>query len=302
MEGNQETQKLLKRVTRLEERVRSQEQMLKMTSLHLSEANRRLTDNIKTAQRVQESLMPSNKVLEDVFPGAFVLDIPRDKLSGDILWVRQIKGVRYAAVIDCTGHGVTGAMISVLAVSLLNQILSNTIGKLSPANILNELNNFFKRETQRAENRTQIRDGMDLALIAYNKEERRLDFAGARRPLYILRDQKIIPIKGSRVSLGEPYCPKMNNKIQNQTLKIEKGDWLYLFSDGYPDQFGSPSDCKMVSWRFRNLLINNQHTYGEGSKQKQGLQDYFEQWKGVRPQTDDVLVMGIPFTNSADLP
>ncbi|MEM6297840.1 MAG: SpoIIE family protein phosphatase [Bacteroidota bacterium] len=299
--GNQDVKELLDKIVYLEEKMDAQEDMLKMTSRHLKnnqkrlkKVNKHLGDSINSARRIQDSLMPSDNVLNAIFPGSFALHIPKDELSGDIFWVRHFGNTRYAAAIDCTGHGVPGAMLSVLAISLLNQIFASNIGQLSPAHILTELNMLLRQQTQSMENRTQIRDGMDVALIAYHPKERKLEFAGAKRPLYVLRDNKIIEVKGSRISLGEVRTRGKQVKIENHSLTTELGDWAYIFSDGYHDQFGGPNNYKMMRRRFRYLLAGNQRAYEGGNAQKQGLHDYFNDWKDGRTQTDDVLVMGIP--------
>ncbi len=298
---NENVKELLAKIVYLEEKMEAQEDMLKMTSRHLKnnqqrvkKINKHLEDSIHSARRIQNSLMPSDSVLNAIFPGSFALHIPKDELSGDIFWVRRFGNVRYAAAIDCTGHGVAGAMLSVLAISLLNQIFASNIGKLTPAQVLTQLNFLLRQQTQSRENRTQIRDGMDVAMIAYHPKEEKLEFAGAKRPLYLVRDGKVLEVKGSRVSLGESRTHGKQVEIENHSLTTELGDWVYIFSDGYPDQFGGPNNYKMMRRRFRYLLAGNQRAYDGSNNQKKGLLDYFNDWKDGRIQTDDVLVMGIP--------
>ena len=291
------------RIAYLEEKLAAQSEMLSMTSDYmkktqreLTAANKHLKDSIHSARRIQDALVPSEERLQRVFPGAFVLYLPKDELSGDIFWVRNIQGRRMAAAIDCTGHGVPGAMLTVLVISLLNQIVSQNIGVLSPAQILEELHRLLSAHTHNYSSRRQVRDGLDLALITWDKESQTVEYAGAKRPLYLLRNKKMTTYKGTRISIGDDkMSTKSATQIENHKIPVQSGDWIYLCSDGYHDQFGGPDNFKMMQRRFRYLLAGNAETYRSGDQQQRGLLEYFYDWKDGHPQIDDVLVLGIPF-------
>lgn len=294
---------LEEKVAYLEEKLEAQSQMLSMTSTYMQQiqdellaANKHLNDSIQSARRIQEALIPSEDRLERVFPGSFVLYLPKDKLSGDVFWVYRLEGRKMAAAIDCTGHGVPGAMLTVLTISILNQIMANSIGAVSPAYILSELNRLLGEHTQNYRSRRQVRDGLDMALIAYDENKRTLEYAGAKRPLYLLREGQIKTYKPARISLGDAKMSLEGDKeIKNHEIEVQSGDWIYMSSDGYHDQFGGPDNFKMMQKRFRYLLKGVHEAYENGKAQQKALFDYFYDWKGDKTQIDDVLVLGIPF-------
>ncbi|MGF1534226.1 MAG: PP2C family protein-serine/threonine phosphatase [Bernardetiaceae bacterium] len=291
------------RIAYLEEKLEAQQLMLEITSDYmkkaradLQKANKHLTDSIHAAKRIQETLIPSDERLQEVFPGAFSLYLPKDELSGDMFWVSRVGDHRLAAAIDCAGHGVSGAMLTVLVVTLLNQIMASNIGMVEPALILDQLNRMLSQHTHNEQSRRQIRDGADIALIAYHPPSHTLQYAGAKRPLYLLRQGVVECIKPTRLSMGDFSDYDERTTLKNHVIPLQANDWVYLCSDGYHDQFGGPQQFKLMQRRFRHLLAGMAQSYPNGKDQCDGLLKYFQDWKAGRTQIDDVLVMGIPFS------
>jgi len=226
-----------------------------------------------------------------MFPEHFVIFNAKDKLSGDIHYFQRRGDNCLAAVIDCTGHGIPGAMLTMIVTSIFNEILSASKNVGDPANILKEVDRRLYSIIHNDENEMQINDGLDIALICYNKQTSTVEFAGAHRPLYHYRDGKINVIKGARTGLGSGDAADQD--IKNHKVKVEKGDKLYIFTDGFPDQFGGENNSKYMIGRFRKLLCRLAPF--PLADQKKLLEDEFLNWKGEYPQTDDVLVVGLTF-------
>lgn len=288
---------LEERIEELDERYIATQDMMQMTAnyLHatkdkLQKANQHMQDSIQYAHRIQQAMLDSPDQTKHVFPNSFVLYRPKAVLSGDLYWFRQVMGMDFVAAIDCTGHGVPAAMLTVLALSLLNQVVIS-FGITDPAEILVQLDILVSQYTQDPSKRQQIRDGFDIVLCQYDREMQELTIAGAHRPLYLIRNGELSQVKGARYSIGA-NTPRKSN-LKNHVLKIEKGDLIYLFSDGYPDQFGGNQNKKYMVGKFKKLLKSIADL--PLNEQKQELDAVFKEWKGKKNQTDDVLVIGIKF-------
>lgn len=288
----------------LRERCQSQEMMLDMTSAYLTDiqeeledskaklasAYQHMKDSIKYAERIQKALLMSYEHFREIFPKSFVFYSAKDILSGDFYWVHQEGAIKYVAAIDCTGHGVPGAMLTVLVNSLLVQIVKEN--KLSnPAEILRELDRLVDYHLSDETHQVEIKDGLDMSMCVFNTEEDTFSFAGAHLPLYLIRDGELKRFKGARYSLGDNSERK--SLIESKVIDIKKGDIIYLFSDGYIDQFGGAEDTKFMSKNFKELILKNHKLSME--KQKKELVAGFHAWKGERQQTDDVLIIGINY-------
>jgi serine phosphatase RsbU (regulator of sigma subunit) len=243
--------------------------------------------SINYAERIQRASLPSNALLEKCLNDGFIFFQPKDIVSGDFYWLEEKEGVTYFAVADCTGHGVPGAMLSVLCSNSLSRAI-NEMGITEPAKILDEtvtlLEGFF------AKSDNNVQDGMDIALCRLEKNGKELQYAGANRPLYFFQNGVFNEIKADRQPIGSYAYRK---KFTNHVLKLEQGDCIYLFSDGIVDQFGGERSKKFSSRRLKELLgsIHNKSM----EEQKTILQQEFESWQGDNESIDDVCLLGVRF-------
>ncbi|MCF8257201.1 MAG: tetratricopeptide repeat protein [Flavobacteriales bacterium] len=247
--------------------------------------NREIMQSFDYARRLQEAVMPGTDALQMLFADSFLFNRPRDVVSGDFYWMARHKGVIYLAVGDCTGHGVPGAMLSVIGLNSLNRCISD-LGLTRPKDVLTQmtLDLLVTFEGSVA----QVRDGMDIALCAIDTKAMTITFAGAHNPLWIARHGEMHVIKGDRRAVG--YHDSALNFTQ-QEVGIETGDAVYLFSDGFQDQMGGSGDKKYMTRRFREFLLGNSHLPMNG--QHLELSREFAEWRGTGEQTDDVCVMGV---------
>jgi len=249
--------------------------------------------SINYAKRIQNILLPEREVIAKSLPESFVFFRPKDIVSGDFYWFAEKEDYAFIAVVDCTGHGVPGAFMSVIGHNLLHEIIiSEKI--YAPDQILNELHkgvrSVLKQDT------TQNRDGMEIALCAIDKKNKQLSFAGAKSPLYYVSDDEIQIIKGDKSPIGgsqkeEERLFQLHQISLHQKDNSPKSQMFYLFSDGFQDQFGGRHDEKYMSRRFRSFL--HSISYMPTDLQSKKIEQEFEDWKGQEEQTDDVLVIGI---------
>jgi serine phosphatase RsbU (regulator of sigma subunit) len=224
---------------------------------------------------------------EDTFKETFVLFMPKDIVSGDFYWMYDNGDWQFIAVVDCTGHGVPGAFMSIIGHNSLNKVVRE-YGLTRPAAIVDQLNNeVMKALMQRHEK--AINDGMDLALIAFNKKNFTLEFAGAYNPLYVVRKGEVFVYKGDRFPIGMTTMDEKKN-FTNQTVDIRPGDMVYMCSDGYADQFGSPEVKKYKSANVKKLLSGIYNL--PVNEQKDRLEKEILAWKGDLGQVDDILFIG----------
>jgi ligand-binding sensor domain-containing protein/serine phosphatase RsbU (regulator of sigma subunit) len=252
--------------------------------------NKNITDSINYAKRIQMAIMPQSSHFRELFPESFVFYKPKDIVSGDFYWMNQKNDKIFFAVVDCTGHGVPGAFMSVIGYELLRNII-NVKGIEKPSEILNQLNMDFSTIFNPGSDRDfAFRDGMDIGFCVIDRKNARLEFAGAFSPLYLVRNNTVIEIKGNRFSVGLME-DLIDEKFENHFIQLHKGDMIYLFSDGYPDQFGGEEGKKFKYRRFRHLLLNI-HSL-PASRQEELLNQSIIQWMGDHEQVDDILVLGI---------
>lgn len=260
----------------------------------LSKINKSLTDSISYAKRIQEAMIPSESMVKQICSDSFVYFRPKDIVSGDFYWIFEKGDKVFLAAVDCTGHGVPGAFMSIIGYDLIKNIVEIQ-GEECPELILNRLNQevvdtFNRNNTSSQED--SVRDGMDMALIVIHKDKKLIEFAGAFNPLYLMRDNEIITFKGSRHPIG--YIGERYNSsiFKKQQIPYFKNDILYLFSDGYADQFGGPEGKKFKYRRFRHLLLNIHKLPVD--EQKSILHQKMEDWMGKDyPQVDDILLIGV---------
>lgn len=287
----QRNEQLQTKVTReLETKVRERTAEINDARNRIEVQARDIQDSINYASYIQGSLLPSRQEVQNLFPESFIMYLPRDVVSGDFYWVAQKDGWRYLAVADCTGHGVPGALVSVLCIEKLEQAL---LRYSEPAKILAQVNRDVKKALRQnkgaAENSS--RDGMDIALICWNKEKNILKFSGAKRPLIFIRGNEIEQMMPTRFSIGGHSGSDQTFDQEEFTLQPE--DCIYMFSDGFTDQFGGEASKKFSSKQLRQLLHD---IHGQPmADQQQRLVSIFRSWKGENAQIDDVLLAGLKF-------
>ncbi|MGZ3867128.1 MAG: PP2C family protein-serine/threonine phosphatase, partial [Bacteroidia bacterium] len=252
----------------------------------IEEKNKDITDSINYAKRIQDATLVSKEIKYKLFPNAFVLFKPKDIVSGDFYWFAGKDDRRLISVCDCTGHGVPGALMSMIGNNLLNKVV-NEKAITSPDKILIELDKELRLTLKKDEN-PGAKDGMDVALLSF-KNENEMEYAGANRPLWIIRNGQLEEIKATKISIGgDRYGADI--QFQNHTVPLQKGDTVYISSDGFADQFNN-ADKKLMTRRFKEILLSIQHL--EMADQEKYLDDFIENWKGGLEQTDDILVIGI---------
>lgn len=251
----------------------------------LAERNRELLDSMSYAKRIQSSILPQKNTLETNFKEHFVLYEPKDIVSGDFYFVMNYQGLTFFAVADCTGHGVPGALLSLMGSNALHDTIHD--GILEPAELLNHI----RKEIVKSLNTghfERMYDGMDISLCVYNPSTRELSYSGGNLNLTIIRNGEIHSLKGIRQSVGyfEEY-----ESFKTETWDVQPNDAFYLFSDGFKDQFGGESGKKYKQGPFLEFLLKNAHLPFE--QQGQELQNEFLSWKKGHEQIDDVCVMGV---------
>jgi serine phosphatase RsbU (regulator of sigma subunit) len=272
----------------------------------LSEQQQEILDSINYAQRIQTAVLPPEKLLKEVLPEHFILFKPRDIVSGDFYWIRQIKNFTVVVAADCTGHGVPGAFMSMLGVSFLNEMVSRSRFD-SAGEFLDRLRKKVKDTLKQEGREMEQKDGMDMAFAIIDNDSLELQYAGAFNPLYIFRKKEIpedkawsglIAMKSDQSYLLEIKGDRQPIAIQAEErdftthhIKLFPGDTIYLFSDGYFDQMGGPKGKKFMGKKFKQLLLSIQPE--KMQKQKEILDNTLEEWKGNIQQIDDILVFGI---------
>ena len=274
---------LVKEKVVLEVKVKERTAEVVQKSMEIEEKNRDITASIRYAERIQRAMLPR----EDTFKDTFVLFMPKDIVSGDFYWMYDNGEWQFIAAVDCTGHGVPGAFMSIIGHNSLNKVVRE-YGLTRPSAIVDQLNiEVMKSLLQRHEK--AINDGMDLALIAFNKKNFTLEFAGAYNPLYVVRKGEVFVYKGDRFPIGMTTMDEKKS-FTNQAVDIQPGDMVYLCSDGYADQFGSAEVKKFKSGNVKKLLSEIYHL--PVCAQKDRLEKEFMDWKGDLGQVDDILFIG----------
>jgi serine phosphatase RsbU (regulator of sigma subunit) len=246
-----------------------------------------LTDSIYYASFIQSALLPTREEWSRILPESFIYYNPKDIVSGDFYWIRKNRNIITIVVADCTGHGVPGAFMSILGISFLNEIY--TKGNIPTAkSILNQLREKVMKALRQTGNAAEPKDGMDVALCMIDIQAHTLQFSGANNPVYIMRGQELIQIRGDAMPIG--IAPEIETSFVNQTLELQPTDTIYLFTDGYPDQFGGEEGKKFKYPNFRTLLQKIQKY--PLPQQGQKVATVLENWKGKHRQVDDILVIG----------
>ena len=275
------TEELIKANTELKEEVKKRRRF----GFEVLLKNIEMTDSIQYAKEIQHAFFPPANKMQESFGEMLLYFKPRDIVSGDFYWYHKDERFAYLAAADCTGHGVPGALISILGYNALDQAVKEQ--KLEhPADILNYLDQSFSNVFKSTQ--SSVRDGMDISLVKYDLSNSGLEFAGAMNPLFIIREGELIKIKGDRHPIGP--SGEESKSFTNHEIMLQGGDCVYLFSDGYPDQFGGEQGKKMKYDLFKKLLIDCQKL--NFSDQFSLVEQTFKDWKGTMEQVDDVLILG----------
>jgi serine phosphatase RsbU (regulator of sigma subunit) len=269
---------ILLRARKLNRKISAQKMMLE-------QKNSEITDSITYAKRIQSAILPASDYFKKHLPNSFILYQPKDIVAGDFYWMQIINDTVLYAAADCTGHGVPGAMVSVVCSNSLNQSVKE-LKTTNPSEIMEMTRGLIKESLDSTED--NVVDGMDIALCSLNLKTNEVIFSGANNPLYIVRNGELTEIKGDKQPVGKYFQEKPYN---NHSYQLQKGDTIYTFTDGFADQFGGPKGKKFMYKQFKQLIISIVDKNVE--EQKEMLTQTFENWKGDLDQIDDVCVIGV---------
>jgi serine phosphatase RsbU (regulator of sigma subunit) len=263
----------------------------KMIELEIQEKNKKINDSINYSKRIQNAILPNTRLINKTLPDSFILYKPRDVVSGDFPWFVQIKNDIFIAAVDCTGHGVPGALLSLIGYFLLNDIVRSR-RVTEPGLILDLLDEGVTQTLRQDQDDSATKDGMDIALCRINLDTNEVEYAGAHRPLYYVKGGVMDEIKGNKFPIGGGIFKNQTN-FTTHKLGMAAGDSVYFSSDGYPDQFGGPEVRKLGPKRVREMV---ERAWRLPMKEASQIFDHeWEEWKGNHKQTDDVLLIGIKF-------
>jgi serine phosphatase RsbU (regulator of sigma subunit) len=246
-----------------------------------------LEQSIKYASYIQKALLPSVADIQSSLPKSFIYYLPRDVVSGDFYWLYKQKDKTIIAVGDSTGHGVPGAMLSVLGISFLNLVISKHRPE-TPAEILNFLREYIMKSLNQTGRPSEQKDGIDLSIAVINSDFTQLTYAGSFNPLYRVRHNQLEQLPGSKMPVG--VDAELEKSFSNHSIELRENDMVYMFTDGFPDQFGGQNGKKFKYPAFRKLLINCSTLNPD--EQHDILKAAFNEWKGPHAQLDDITVLG----------
>jgi PAS domain S-box-containing protein len=263
---------------------------LKTQNLLIQEQHKDISDSISYAKRIQDAIFPPEDLIKKLIPDSFVLFKPKAIVSGDFYWIETFNGKTYIAAADCTGHGVPGALMSIVGYNLLSKSI-NEHGHTKPCDILSELSQGVYITLRQSPGDLTVKDGIDIAVVCIDYEKLTMEYAGAYNPVYMVRNNTLTKIPGDRRPVGI-HNGNVAQKFTNREMQMRKNDIIYLLSDGYADQFGGPNKKKFKSMQLQQLLLSVQQK--TMSEQKKILDETIEKWKGAdEEQIDDILVIGI---------
>jgi len=270
------------------ELLEQQNEEIKTQSEFVNEQNVKISDSILYAKKIQSAVLPHQAYIDVILPENFILLKPRDVVSGDFYWVKQVNHYIVIAAADCTGHGVPGAILSMLGISFLNEIVQKR--EITQAKqVLNELRKQIKQALRQTGKKGEADDGMDISLCVLETKTKKLQYAGANNPLYLIQNDELTEIKADRMPIG--YYPNEKPTFTNHEIQLNDGDIFYLFSDGFMDQFGGKKGFKYKAPNFQKRLLENHNK--PMVIQKELLEQELKNWMKGYEQTDDILVMGV---------
>ena len=271
----------------LEDKVQERTFEIQAQKEHIEKQNKEIKYSFDYAKKIQNTVLPGDEVFETLFGEHFIFFKPRDIVSGDFYWISQSDHRIVLTAADCTGHGVPGSLMSMLGITMLHEIV-NEKGVMNSDEILNQLRLSIARTLKQEGRIGEQKDGIDMALIIYDTQTRKLQFSGANNPIYIVRNGEMLEYKGNNMPVA--YYEKMSD-FTRYTIEMKKGDTVYMFTDGFPDQFGGPQGKKFKYRPFKDLLLEVHERPMD--EQHRILSLIFEEWKGELSQIDDVLVIGL---------
>ena len=292
MEKNELISEANEELQQLNEEILAQKEEIETQRDHVFNQNKEITDSISYAERIQAAMLPPESYITELLNENFILFKPRDIVSGDFYWVKQVNQYVVLVAADCTGHGVPGAFMSMLGISYLTEIVQRR--EVTQANqVLNEVRKQIKYALRQHGDPEEAKDGIDLALCVLDIKNYRMQYSGAFNPLYLIKDNNGIPelkeFKADRMPLG--YYKGKDVSFTNHDIELEPGDSFYLFSDGFIDQKGGKDNKRYMSKRFKSLLLEIQDQ--SMRDQKEILDKALSEWMGNNSQIDDILVIGV---------
>jgi len=273
----------------LETEVQKRTEELRKEKEIVDKQNQNIKESISYAKKIQQAILPPLNDVKKALPNSFIMYEPKDIVSGDFYWVHESKEKTLFAAVDCTGHGVPGAFMSIIGHNLLDKVVKEH-NITEPAKILDILSKEIQKTLRQNSNEDGVKDGMDLSVCSIDKNSNTLEFAGAYNPLYLIRKGEIKEVKSDKIPIGKKGV-ESGKQFNNTVIPLEKGDMLYLFSDGYADQKGGPKSKKFYYPPFRQLLTDIHSLPLE--KQKETLEKTMLDWKGNIEQYDDMLIFGV---------
>ena len=296
-EKNHELSQQNEEITAQRDEIEAQRDTVTSQKIHIEKIHKDLTDSINYAKKIQEAVLPKSEILERLNKEHFILYKPKSVVSGDFYWFYSQNNRLYISVSDCTGHGVPGGFMSMLGISFLNEIISRN-NEISAGSILNEMRKHIVSSLQQEEiqsnstiGRSGVKDGMDMSMVIINFDKNTIEFAGANNPLYIVRENVLSELKADKMPISIHISME---DFSNQEVNIRKGDMIYLFSDGYADQFGGEKNKKFMYRKFKEILVSVSSKSME--EQYCILDKTIEEWKNksnINEQTDDITVIGV---------
>ncbi len=268
--------------------IEKERQHIQLLKNEIEAQHKEVTSSIRYAKLIQNAVLPSEEILKESFDDVFLFWRPRDIVSGDYYWMRRIGDTVIFTVADCTGHGVPGAFMSMLGVAFLNEICATFTPDTKPAQILEEMRRKVIATLKQTDNATEQKDGMDMALCILNLSTMKMQFSGANNGMYHVRGSELTEYKAVRNPIG--IYPRMK-PFENSDVDIQHGDYIYMFSDGFADQF-SEEGKKYTSKRMRQLLADINAQTKSASEQAKLLNAALNEWKGNYHQMDDILIGG----------
>lgn len=299
-EANEEIKAQYEEINAKNDELATQNDYLSKQRDEIAQQKKQITSSIAYASRIQAAVLDFTKEIDAVAPDSFILFHPKDIVSGDFYWFKKVevftKNYHVFTAVDCTGHGVPGAFMSMLGTSFLNEIVTEFYDELNAAQILNRMRQEVKKHLHQTDDNKRVKDGMDMALCAIDYEDMKLQFSGANNPLYIIRNldgkpaNEVEEIKPDKMPIG--VYIKEKESFTNHVIDINKGDLLYVFSDGFIDQFGGDTGEKFKKRRLRQLLLSVAHL--PMSEQHKRINQVLKNWMGENyDQIDDITLIGV---------
>lgn len=282
------------KLKKAEEKIKTQSLDLENSFVELERKNKLISNSIEYAKKIQDAFLPSTDEFKKIFPNSFLFFKPRDIVSGDFYWTYSVNNLRFIALVDCTGHGVPGAFMSIIGTTLLNEIVCEK--KIyAPSQVLTQLNQGILSALHQQDKQSTQDDGMDIVFGTFNALTKKIILSATSKMAIICNEKEITNINYDIFSIGGTFSAKKNVKYSENEIEINNNSQLFLYSDGYYDQFGGPENQKLMTEHFDNFLLSIHKLTVD--KQQIEIENKFTNWKGKNKQIDDVLVIGIKFSD-----